>query len=191
MSTKILAFAGSTRAGSFNKKLCTAASAALREAGSEVTQIDLRDYPMPLYDGDAEAAEGLPANARKLKELFLAHRALLLACPEYNSGPSAVLKNAIDWVSRPVPGEPSLAGFTGKVAWLVSASTGVLGGLRGLVIVRSILSNIGVLVLPEQVTVPQAASAFAENGALKEEALRQRLARGAARLVDVTRRLAT
>src|SRR5919198_2770214 len=102
---KILAFAGSTRTESFNKKLVRVAVAGARAAGAEVTLIDLRDFPMPLYDGDLEAKEGLPANARKVKDLFLAHQGLLLSCPEYNSSITGVLKNTIDWVSRQAPGE--------------------------------------------------------------------------------------
>jgi len=165
---KILAFAGSTRTDSFNKKLVRIAVSGARQAGAEVTHIDLRDYTLPLYDGDIEQRDGLPANARTLKDLFLAHQGLLIAAPEYNSSISAVLKNAIDWVSRPVPGEPPLGCFIDKVAALMSASTGALGGLRGLVTVRSILGNIRVIVLPDQVAVPKAHEAFNPDGSLKD-----------------------
>jgi chromate reductase, NAD(P)H dehydrogenase (quinone) len=165
---RILAFAGSLRRDSFNKKLVKVAAAGARAAGAEVTEIDLKDFPLPLYDGDIEAAEGLPANAKKLKELFLAHQGLLLACPEYNSSITAVLKNVIDWVSRPAPGEASLACFTGKVVSLMAASPGALGGLRGLVTVRSILGNIQCIVLPDQVAVGKAQEAFDEKGDLKD-----------------------
>ena len=165
---KILAFAGSTRTDSFNKKLVRIAVSGARQAGAEVTHIDLRDYTLPLYDGDIEQRDGLPANARTLKDLFLAHQGLLIAAPEYNSSISAVLKNAIDWVSRPVPGEPPLGCFIDKVAALVSASPGALGGLRGLVTVRSILGNIRVIVLPDQVAVAKAHEAFNPDGSLKD-----------------------
>ena len=165
---RILAFAGSTRTDSFNKKLIKIAVAGARTAGAEVTLIDLRDFPMPLYDGDLETNEGLPENAKKLKALFLSHDGLLLSCPEYNSSITGVLKNAIDWVSRPAPGEASLACFAGKVASLMSASPGGLGGLRGLDHVRSILGNIQVLVLSDQVAVPKADQAFAPEGSLKD-----------------------
>jgi NAD(P)H-dependent FMN reductase len=165
---KILAFAGSTRTGSFNKKLVKIAVAGARAAGAEVTHIDLRDLPMPLYDGDLEAKEGIPPNAVKFKELMLSHRGLLISAPEYNSGISGVLKNAIDWASRELPGEAPLACFDNKVAALMSASPGALGGLRGLVIVRSILGNIRVLVLPQQVAVPRAHEAFNADGSLKD-----------------------
>src|SRR5262249_55493848 len=147
---RILAFAGSLRKDSYNKKLVQIAVAAARRAGAEATCIDLRDYPLPIYDGDLEAASGIPDNAQKLKKLFLEHDGLLLSCPEYNSSITAVLKNTIDWVSRPLPNEANLACFVGKIATLMSASPGALGGLRGLVHVRSILGNINVIVLPEQ-----------------------------------------
>jgi NAD(P)H-dependent FMN reductase len=165
---KILAFAGSTRTESYNKKLIQIAIAGARSAGAEVTHLDLRDLPLPVYDGDLEEKEGLPANARKLKDLMLAHQGLLIAAPEYNSSITAVLKNTIDWASRPLQGEAPLACFQGRVAALMSASPGALGGLRGLVHVRSILGNIGVLVLPDQVAVPKAFEAFTPEGALKD-----------------------
>ena len=168
MMPRILAFAGSLRRESFNKKLVPIAARAAREAGALVTQIDLRDFPLPLFDQDLEAEHGMPESGKKLKQLFIDHSGLLLACPEYNSSVTAVLKNAIDWVSRPAPGEPSLVAFRGKVATLMSASPGALGGLRGLVHVRSILGNIGVIVLPDQIAVPKAYEAFEADGSLKD-----------------------
>src|SRR4051812_14017206 len=165
---KILVFAGSTRKDSFNKKLAKIAANDARAAGAEVTHIDLRDIPMPLYDGDLEASEGIPPNGRKLKELMLAHDAFLIASPEYNSSITGVLKNAIDWASRQSTDEKPLACFTGKVVGLCSASPGGLGGLRGLVTVRSILTNIGSIVIPTQVAVAHANEAFDENGQLKD-----------------------
>jgi NAD(P)H-dependent FMN reductase len=165
---RILAFAGSARRESYNKKLVRVAAEGARREGAEVTLLDLRDLPLPLYDGDLEAADGLPPNAVELKRLMLAHQGLLIASPEYNSSISPLLKNAIDWASRPAAGEAPLACYVGKVAGLVSASPGALGGLRGLVTVRSILGNIRVLVVPEQVAVAKAAQAFDEQGGLVE-----------------------
>src|SRR6185436_5043264 len=164
---RILAFAGSTRSDSWNKKLIKVAVEGARAGGAEVTLIDLRDFPLPLFDQDLEAA-GFPETAKKLKQLFLQHQGLLISSPEYNSSISGVLKNAIDWVSRPEPGEASLACFTDKVAGLVSASIGALGGLRGLVHLRAILGNIKVLVLPDQVAVSKAQDAFNPDGTLKD-----------------------
>ena len=172
----ILAFAGSTRADSFNKKMVRIAADAARNAGAEVTLVDLRDYAMPLYDGDLEAAEGLPAAAQAFKKLMIAHDGFLIAAPEYNSSISAVLKNTIDWVSRPVPEEPRLVAFQGKAAALMSAAAGGFGGVRSLAHVRSILANIGVVVLPEQVTLPQAMTAFEPDGSFQDRGMQDRVA---------------
>ncbi|MBD2615449.1 MAG: NADPH-dependent FMN reductase [Nostoc sp. ZfuVER08] len=165
---KILAFAGSTRIDSYNKKLVKIAAAGAKAAGAEVTYLDLRDLPLPLYDEDLEAQEGMPANARTLKDLMISHQGFLIASPEYNSSLTAVLKNAIDWASRPYPNEAPLAAFSGKVATIMSASPGGLGGLRGLVHLRSILGNIKVLVLPDQIAVSKAYEAFNADGTLKD-----------------------
>jgi chromate reductase len=166
---KILAFAGSTRAESWNKKLIKVAAAGATAAGAQVTLIDLRDYPLPLYDGDLEEKSGIPENGMKLKAMFLEHQGLLVSSPEYNSSITGVLKNTIDWVSRAAPGEKPLAAYAGKVAGLVSASPGALGGLRGLVHLRSILGNIKVLVVPEQASVSKAQDAFNPDGTLKDD----------------------
>ena len=166
---KILAFAGSTRTDSFNKKLVKIAATGAMEGGADVTMIDLRDFTMPLYDGDLEQQQGLPSNAKKLKDLMLSHPGLLISAPEYNSSISGVLKNTIDWVSRPSAGEESLACFKGKVAGIMSASPGGLGGLRGLVHVRAILENISVLVIPDQIAVGKAHEVFNADGTLKDK----------------------
>ena len=167
---RILAFGGSLRRDSFNQKLATAAAAGAREAGAGVTVIALRDFPLPVFDQDLEAAEGMPAAAKKLKQLFREHHGLLIAAPEYNSSITAALKNALDWVSRTeADDEPPLAAFAGKTAILCAASPGALGGLRGLVHVRAILGNIGVTVLPDQVAVSQAHAAFRPDGSLSDD----------------------
>ncbi len=163
----ILAFAGSTRADSFNKKLVKIAAQGAKEQGAEVTVIDLRDFPMPLYDGDLEGAEGLPENALKLKALMRQQQGFLIASPEYNSGYSAVLKNSIDWVSRVLEqGEPPLVAFSGKTASIMSASPGALGGLRGLYQLRELLMNINVTVLPTMRAIGGAMKEFDEHGNL-------------------------
>ena len=167
---KITAFAGSTRAGSFNRQLLAIAADAARVAGAEVTVVELRELALPLFDQDLEAASGLPEGARKFKALLRASDGFLIASPEYTSSVTAVLKNAIDWASRAESDdEPPLAAFRGKSAALFAASPGALGGLRGLVHLRSILGNIGVLVLPDQVCIPVAHEAFDGAGKLKDE----------------------
>jgi len=164
-STNILCFAGSLRHDSFNKKLAKIAMQGATDAGAKVTYIDLKDYQLPVYDGDFEAKSSLPDNAVKLKELFLKHDGLLMSCPEYNSSVTGVWKNVIDWVSRPATdNEPMLHCFTGKIAGIMSASPGALGGLRGLVHVRAILENINVMVIPDQIAISQAMSAFTPDG---------------------------
>jgi NAD(P)H-dependent FMN reductase len=115
MMPRVLAFAGSTRMDSFNKWLVPFAVKGARDAGAEVTLIDLKDFPLPPFDQDLEAEHGMPDNGTKLKQLFIDHDGLLIASAEYNSSITAVLKNAIDWVSRPAPHEPPLVAFRGVV----------------------------------------------------------------------------
>jgi len=186
---KILALAGALRKESFNKKLIRVAAEQARAAGGDVTLIDLADYRMPVYDGDMEASEGVPEPARKLRGVFLEHQALLIASPEYNSSVSGAFKNVIDWISRPDQGHANTAAFQGKVAGIMSASMGGLGGLRGLVHLRSILGNVGVIVLPEQATLPQAQAAFDDAGQLKDPKKLEEVKKVAARLVHVTGKL--
>jgi NAD(P)H-dependent FMN reductase len=183
---QILAFAGSARRQSFNKRLIKIAAGGAEAAGAKVTLIDLADYPLPLFNQDLEAEQGLPEKAIELKKLFLENDGLLLSCPEYNSSITPLLKNTIDWVSRQAPGEGPLAAYKGKVATLMSASPGRLGGLRGLVHVRAILSNIGVLVTPEQIAVAEAHGSFTPDGKHKDGKMHESiegLGRGLAELL--------
>lgn len=169
-SARILAISGSNRADSFNRKvLAIAAQGALKSGAQvtpQVTMLDLREHELPLYDQDLEAKDGLPASVLTLKKIFLDHQGLLIASPEYNSSITPLLKNLIDWVSRSAAGEGGLAAFRGKVAGIVSASPGALGGIRSLAQLRVILGNIGVLVLTEQATLPKAGEAFNADGSL-------------------------
>jgi NAD(P)H-dependent FMN reductase len=162
---------------------------ALARAGAETTLIDLRDYPMPIYDGDSEAAVGVPANALALKELFKAHQGFLIASPENNASVSSLLKNTIDWVSRAVPGETGKVPYTGKAAALVAAAAGGPAGLRGLEHLRQILTGLGVAVLPEQLGITRLGEAFDAAGALKDAGHQKSLEAIAARLVEETARL--
>lgn len=166
---QILAFAGSTRTDSLNKKLIHLAAEAAREAGAQVTFVDLRDLALPLYDGDLETSQGLPEGAKKLKALMQASDGFLIATPEYNGSVSGVLKNAIDWVSRSESDdEPSLVAFRGKTAALLAASPGGVGGMRALIHLRAILGHVGMLLLPDQLTLASAGEAFDEAGQLKD-----------------------
>lgn len=156
MTPKILAFAGSTRNGSFNRQVLDHAVQGAREAGAEVTLIDLKDYSLPLYNADLELSHSLPEAAVRLKDLFKSHDGLLIACPEYNSSITPLLKNTLDWVSRPQGEESGLAPYQGKLAALVAASEGHLGGLRGLRHVREVLTALQVLVIPKQMALAHA-----------------------------------
>ncbi|MBP7676100.1 MAG: NAD(P)H-dependent oxidoreductase [Thermoanaerobaculia bacterium] len=186
---RILALAGSLRAGSYNRRVLAVAADGARAAGADVTGIDLRDFPLPVYDADLESASGLPEAALALKERFRAAEGLLVASPEYNSAISGTLKNVFDWVSRPAPGEKPLACFKGKVAALCAASTGALGGIRGLASVRVVLGNLGVVLLPDQVALPKAAEAFDAEGSLLDPARRKSLLELGAALARATRAL--
>ena len=167
---QLLAFSGSLRRDSYNTKLVTAAAASARKVGADVTLVNLADYAMPLFDEDLEARSGIPDAARRFKALMVSHHGFLIASPEYNSSVSAALKNAIDWASRTEsPDEKPLLAFRGKVAGLLSASPGALGGLRGLVHLRAILGNLMVHVVPEQFALGRAHEAFDASGALQDE----------------------
>ena len=174
-SPRILAFAGSARSASFNRRLLRVAVRGAEANGVACTVVELRDYPLPIYDADGEARDGLPENAAKLRELFASHQGLLIASPEYNSSIAPLLKNTVDWVSRSPAGSADLAGFQGRLAAILAASPGPLGGLRGLAVLRSLLGNIGVTVLANQVTLRQAASAFDDAGELVEPRYRERV----------------
>ncbi len=186
---RILAFSGSLRAESWNQKLVRVAAEGARAAGAEVTVLDLRELGLPLYDGDLEQKHGLPDSAKKLKALMIDHAGFLIASPENNSSLSSALKNAIDWASRPAPGETSLACFRGKIAGIMAASPGALGGLRGLVHLRAILESIHTLVVTEQKAVPHADKAFDPGGRLKDPADQKTVEGIGARVATVIRRL--
>ena len=170
MESKILAFAVSSRKESFNRRLLAIAVLGAKDAGANVTVIDLADYSMPLFNQDLESEQGIPENARKFKKLLIEHDAFIIASPEYNSAFSPLLKNVIDWASRAESDdEPPLVAYQGKIAAILAASPGALGGLRGLVFLRMLLANIGVTVLPEQQAIPQAFKAFNNDGSLIDD----------------------
>ena len=165
-SPKILVLTGSARLDSVNRKLARQTVEALRRAGVAATLADLRDFPMPLYDGDLEAGEGLPPNAKALKELARETDGFAIATPEYNGSFPALLKNALDWISRPEPGDRPLEVFRGKVAAILSASPGPGGGKRGLHQLRELLEMMMVTVIPEQLTIARSGAALDAGGQL-------------------------
>jgi chromate reductase len=164
---KVLAFAGSLRKDSFNKKLVKQAIKGAEAAGAQVTYIDLRELDLPVYDGDLEDQIGLPEGARRLKRYFDDHDGFLISTPEYNSSIPGGLKNAIDWLSRQAPGERVYQQFDGKVCALMSASPGAFGGVRSAVTTRAILSRIQTIVVPQTFNLPSAHEAFNDDGTLK------------------------
>lgn len=182
---------GSTREGSFNRMLGKLAVGALEAEGAAVADVDLADFDLPLYSAAREAGD-FPADAERLKQLFAEQDGLLFVSPEYNGSVSPLLKNAIDWASRPTGGESlvALSAYRGKASAVMAASISPFGGLRGLMHLRQILSTIQTLVIPEQVLVPNAHAAFDADGNLVEALPATLVGMTAARLVTVAKALA-
>ena len=160
---KVLVFAGSNRSDSLNRKLAYSAASALNKTGIETTVIDLREFALPIYDGDLESEDGLPLNAKRLKAIAKSHDGFVLSSPEYNGSFPALLKNTLDWISRPEPGEGPLSVFRGKTAAILSASPGPGGGQRCLRQLKELLEMMGMNVAA-QASVPKALSAFSPTG---------------------------
>ena len=192
MSIRLLGISGSTRTGSLNLRLVRAALHRAEHQGAETTLVDLKSLGIPLYDGDLEVASGLPDGARRLRNLLIEADGLVIASPEYNGSFSAVLKNAIDWTSRSDserPDDPPLVAWRGKVAGLVSGTPGGLGGIRGLIQLRTLLSGIGVHVIPTQLGVGSAHEVVAEDGTIEHEGWRNRVGMLVDEVVSTTSRL--
>jgi chromate reductase, NAD(P)H dehydrogenase (quinone) len=168
MPARILAFAASLRKGSWNKKLIRIAAQGAREAGAEVTLIQMEDFPLPVYDADLEAAQGLPENVHKLKDLFKAHDGFLISSPEYNGNIPGPLLNTTNWLSRPREGEKPFEIFESKPVAAMAASPGALGGNRMLPLLRGHLLHMHMLVIPKVYGLAKAAEAFDEEGRLKD-----------------------
>jgi len=183
ITASILAFAGSARRGSWNRKVLEVAVAGARGAGAEVTVVNLGDYPMPIYHADWHEEHGVPAPMLELRRLMMAANGLLIASPEYNASITPLLKNTIDWLSQDVNGESGRAPFEGKVGGLMGAANGAFGTIRALPHVSSILSNLGVLMLPV-VAVPGVVTAFDETGAMTNERMRLMVSTLGARLAN-------
>jgi chromate reductase, NAD(P)H dehydrogenase (quinone) len=170
-ATKVLAFAASTRTDSFNKKLVKEAADYATQIGSEVTYIDLKHYPIPLYDGDLEDEIGMPDNARFLRALMIESDAIFIASPDYNGSYPPLLKNLLDWASRNGESGGSMDAYKNKKIALMCASTGASGGIKGLVHLREILKKMGAKVTEGQVAVPKAQQAFNGQGRLLDQQL--------------------
>jgi chromate reductase, NAD(P)H dehydrogenase (quinone) len=177
---RFLGLAGALRAGSFNRRLLLIAAEALRAHGA-VEVLDSAALVMPLYDGDVETRDGLPDAARRLRERIAGCDALVIATPEYNNSVPGVLKNAIDWASRP-PDQP----FRGRPVLLLSASPGPYGGVRAVMAVRLSLASLGAIVLPTAFSLPHADKAFDEAGQLADPRQRAQLERACAEAARIT-----
>ena len=192
-TTKLIAISGSTRTGSYNSALLRLAVRTAADAGADVTLLSAQDMDLPIYNGDLEARDGLPAKVLQLQALFASSAGFLIASPENNACVSALLKNTLDWVSRGVPasqgGPSSVSPYKGKTAALLAASPGALGGLRGLVALRAIMQTLGVLVLTEQHALSLAHQAFDEAGELKDPRQAAAMTAVVQRLVSIASRL--
>lgn len=167
MAVKVLALSGSTREGSLNQKLLNVAVEGARAAGAEVTVVSLGNFPLPFFNSDLERVQGVPPYALELQQLLSEHDSLLLASPDYNGGYTALLKNAIDWLSRPTPAKVSgLALFANKASAVISASPGPMGGLRSTLAIRGVLEKLGSVVIPQTFSLGAAHLAFAEDSRL-------------------------
>ncbi len=182
---KILAIAGSTRKGSYNQKLLAQAAEIARQKGATVTVINLKDYPIPLYDGDLEAEGGMPENARIIRAKMIESDGVILSTPEYNGAISGVLKNVIDWLSRAEKGGFSLEAFTDKPFALMSASVGKRGGQSALDNLTYIIEHVDGKVVPTKVAIPDAHMAFNEEGHLKDAAKMKELEKEIQELIRI------
>ena len=173
---KLLVFAGSTRTGSWNRKLAAAAATLARAGGAEVTHLELADLDIPMYNADLEA-RGTPADVMKLKQIMFEHPAWIVCSPEYNASYPALLKNTMDWISSPVKNDPAWSdGFKstrGKVVGMLSASPGALGGLRAQSHLAPLLLNLLCWVAPQNFALGRAADAFDDQGQLTSDSARK------------------
>jgi chromate reductase len=183
--TRILALSGSSRRGSLNQKLLDRAALGARATGAKVTSIRLSDFELPIYDADSEAEHGLPKGAQALNVLLTGHQGLLIATPEHNGGYTALLKNALDWMSRP-DGFPS-----GKIAALISASPGLLGGVKSQLSLQIVLGKLGVHVIPESFALGAAHRLFDAEGGLKDVNVESAVRGVGAALAEMVARIGT
>lgn len=172
---KVLAFAGSTRKDSYNKKLIRYAAKLAEEEGATVTVVDLKDYPMPFYDADEEQSRGMPRNAKRLRALMIDSDGIMIATPQYNASVPAVLKNALDWVSRGEKGGSSKEAFKGKRFALMSTSPSQKGGAKAVAHLKVVIEDCGGNVIDQQVSIGNAAKAFGPNGELLDQEAKDKL----------------
>ena len=187
---KILVIPGSLRTGSLNARLAAVAALELVQSGAEVTRISLSDFPLPIYDGDLQAKSGVPKHAINLKRLMSTHHGVVIVTPEYNSSVPALLKNAIDWVSR-VQDLHETRGqvFRERAFAIAAASGGRLGGTRALAALRLILSACQAPVIPNQLALSFAAEAYDDMDRLKHPADIEALKALVRQLIEFSQRM--
>ena len=189
---RIVVMAGSRRREALSRRVAAACVRALDAAGAEVERVELDDYPAPLYDGDLEAASGLPEAIVRLQRVLHASDGVLVVNPEYNGSLTPLLKNTLDWCSRPNPADPERSGgkvYAGRAAAVVGSSPGALGGMRVLFHIRDVLGYLGMQVIPQQLAVGKAGEAVGDDDRLRDAAQQEMLDKLAAALVDAARRL--
>jgi chromate reductase, NAD(P)H dehydrogenase (quinone) len=188
-AAKILVIPGSLRSSSYNGRLAALAAKELALADADVTRISLVDYPLPLFDTEMTAEAATPQNAVLLRRMLEAHQGVFVTSPEYSASVTPLVKNTIDWLSRPRSrGEPAYEVFKDRVFAIGAASAGADGGVRSLMALRQILElGCGALVIPEQITVANAADAFDDMDDLKDPNLALSLKELVRRLVELVR----
>lgn len=172
---RLLVLGGALRRDSWNQIIAEIAGEGASAAGAEIDVIRLSDFPMPVFDQDDETQHGPCSEVLEFRSRWRASHGVILGVPEYNGAMPGALKNAIDWLSRPQDGFGRLDCFANKACGLVSASPGALGGIRGLPIARTILSGLGMHVLPDHVAVGGVQALFDSDGAMNDTAMHKRL----------------
>lgn len=169
--TTLVGISGSLRKNSFNTALLRAAAAMMPD-GSKLVMGEIKN--IPLYDGDLEAANGVPAVVGALKDAIAAADGLLIATPEYNNSMPGVLKNAIDWLSRP-PADIKRV-FAGKPVALMGASPGGFGTILSQNAWLPVLRTLGMQPwFGGRLMVSRAQSVFDDSGEISDQAIRQQL----------------
>lgn len=186
---KILAFAGSLREHSYSKRIVKTAVKGTEKASAEVTYIDLRDFPMPIYNADDHEKNGFDANALKLQKLLSDHDGFLICSPEYNASLPAALKNAVDWASRQSDEFKMGEVFKGKIAAIMTESPGAFGGIRCLGHLRDVLSILLVNVLPSEIAVGKVHEMFdGDSEEMTDEKMKKILEDLGVSLVDMLKK---
>jgi chromate reductase len=175
---RLVTLCASLRSGSFNRLLLAQAIDVLRPQ-ADLDTVELKEVPLPIYDGDIEASTGVPEPARALAAKIAAADGVVIASPEYNHSIPGGLKNCIDWLSRLKPHQP----FRGKPVLLLGASPGPFGGIRSQMTLRQTLGALFAIVVPPGVTLPHADRAFDPDGRLKDPKIRASIEKACAELL--------